>query len=306
MSLAAHKKWASKLGQELKERLSRLTAMKIISGQQKKGHRGYFFSVKMNDYVAWYSTYELRALTILENDPKVLNYKTAYYYEINSRSRVADIFVNNNKIIEVKPKDIIDKKYPKVIEQIEDAKKYCHEQKIDYEIWSENELGFASYHECRVWSDNFRKNLTGIDYPSIRKQKARDRANRHYWSKVAGKTVTNYCEYCKCYHTQLKVTFLNNLKKNKGQFICIHENGRIIGNRPKDHLKKDNPYASDGKKQCNECKEIKEFGEFSPDKTKRDGYSTRCKICRAAKYKAKYQKKRECDSNSSIESEDNK
>ena len=54
-------------------------------------------------------------------------------------------------------------------------------------------------------------------------------------------------------------------------------------------LRKQNPYAIDGKKECNACKEIKLFCEFGIDKTKFDGYATRCKICRAKAATKKYQ-----------------
>ena len=37
---------------------------------------------------------------------------------------------------------------------------------------------------------------------------------------------------------------------------------------------------------------IKLFEDFSHDKSKRDGYSTRFKICRAAKYKQAYKNKK--------------
>lgn len=292
MSIAAHKKWASDLGKKLKEKLSRLTAEKIASGKQKKTHRGYFYSEKMKLFVAWYSTYELRALTILEADEEVKHYETAYFYSVNNNHRVADIIVNKNKMIEVKPQDILDKKYEKVLKQINDGKKYCDLNNMIYEIWTEKELGFANYHQVRMWADEFRKTLENLDLPAIRKQKGRERALKHYYAKISNQTVTNYCNFCKKTHTQLKITFIKNLKKHAGKYICIYENGFMQGSRPKDHLKKDNPYACEGKKQCNECKGVKLFEEFSPDKSKRDGYSSRCKICRAAKYKAKYQEKK--------------
>jgi hypothetical protein len=288
MSESANKKWASELGRKLKQRLSELTAQKIASGQQKKTNRGYFYSTKMGDYIAWYSTYELKALTILEADDKVLNYQTAHYYHVNGRSRVADILVNNNKIIEVKPQDILDRNYPKVIEQIKDAKSYCDIQKYEYEIWTEKELGFASYNDARMWSDEFRKTLEGIDYPAVRKKKGRDRANKHYWLKIAGVTVTNFCKHCKCSHTQLKVTFMKNIKKNNGEYICWKENGRRIGKLPKDHLKKINPYAHENKQECINCKNVLDYSNFSVKDKKIGKLMNVCKVCRSKKALEKY------------------
>jgi len=111
---------------------------------------------------------------------------------------------------------------------------------------------------------------------------------RFYDDKIINDKITWHCDYCKQEHEQLRITYDRTVSK-WGRPICEREGGKISGSKPK--KKKENPYAVNGKKQCNECEEIKLFEKFSPDKSKLDGYSTRCKICRAASYKKKYQEK---------------
>lgn len=292
MSEAAIKKWASDIGKMLKERLSKLTARKHCENKLKKTHRGYFFSEKMQKHVSWYSSYELRALTILENDPTVLEYQTAFYYEINGRSRVADILVNQKHMKEIKPKDIISRSYTHVQEQIADAKKYCDSNGLSYEIWTEKELGFSNCYELREWSDEFRKTLDGMDYPAIRKQKALERQKRYYDRWIKNDIIEFHCKYCNCNHEMLRLTYDRDVLNND-DWVCIHENGRRTGQLPKDHLKKINPYESEGKKECRSCGEIKEInGNFTFKNKARGTYMLDCNSCRAAAATAKYQAKK--------------
>ena len=123
------------------------------------------------------------------------------------------------------------------------------------------------------------------------KQLNREKAKRYYHKHIATDTVEVYCEFCKENHTALRLTYDKNIKRN-GRYICEKEGGHIAGSKPKLKLRKENPYAVEGKKRCNKCGNIKHLDEFSPDKTKRDGYSTRCKTCRAKIYKEKYNDKR--------------
>ncbi len=301
MSVAANKKWASDIGKLLKEKLSRLTAEKMASGKLRRSHSGYFFSKKMNKNITWFSTYELRAIWLCENDPQVTEYETCFYYNINGRDRVGDLLINKKHLKEIKPQIILDKKYPKVELQIQDGKDFANVSGYTFETWSEKELKVKDYFELLDWSDTIRKQLYGMDNKAIRKARALERQKKYYKKNIQNNKIDVFCKYCNKHHTVLRLVYERDIK-NKEDYICHLENAKRVGRLPKDHLKKDNPYASDGKKQCNECKGVKLFEEFSPDKSKRDGYSTRCKICRAAKYKAKYQEKKGSDSQSSIES----
>lgn len=297
MSNAAIKKWASDLGKFLKEKLSKLTARKNAEGKQKKTHRGYFFSNKMQKHVAWYSSYELRALTILEDDPTVIEYETAFYYEINGRSRVADIIVNKKFMKEIKPRDIISRNYTNVQNQIADAKEFCNLNGFNYEIWTEKELGFNNCRELREWSDEFRKTLDGIDYAAIRKQKALERQKRYYNKWIKNDMVEFHCKYCNVNHEMLKLTYERDVLNNHN-WVCHLENARRTGRLPKDHLRIKNPYESEGKKQCRSCNEIKIIeGNFTwkakpSDKNKTGTLSADCNACRTVIEKQKYHAKK--------------
>lgn len=116
-----------------------------------------------------------------------------------------------------------------------------------------------------------------------RKEKNRQKTKKHYHAKIKVDTITFKCEFCNEYHTRQKDAYADNINKN-GRFICINENGSIIGKLPKLHLRKKNEYESIGKKQCDgkdSCGRILPLDCFSPGKNK-------CKECRAKHYKNKY------------------
>ncbi len=84
-------------------------------------------------------------------------------------------------------------------------------------------------------------------------------------------------------HEIMRMQYDKNIKKN-GRFICIKENGFLIGQKNKEKYKI-NPYETEGKKQCTgECGQILPFSYFTLDKSRRDGYCSRCKKCRKKKY----------------------
>jgi bisphosphoglycerate-dependent phosphoglycerate mutase len=132
--------------------------------------------------------------------------------------------------------------------------------------------------QIRKWADEYRSQNSDIDYVALRKQKENEKVKRHYDKNIAANKVSFYCEYCKEDHETLKINYDRNITKN-GRFICIKENGAITGKKSSN--KKENPYASEGKKQCTKCNEIKLFEEFGFDKSRSDGYANRCKGCRS-------------------------
>lgn len=128
--------------------------------------------------------------------------------------------------------------------------------------------------------------------PEEKKQKHREqsaaRMRRYYERNIANDTVTVFCAFCNEEHQALRLTHDRNIARN-GRYICEREGGHIAGSKPKTSRIKENPYASEGKKQCaGECKQILAFECFSPDNTKRDGYCSCCKACRSAKGKKRY------------------
>jgi hypothetical protein len=110
-----------------------------------------------------------------------------------------------------------------------------------------------------------------------RRKKRRNETAIKARKKMSETKITLYCEYCKTNHTIRENSYKINLKKNNNIYVCKKE----AISRPKPRkVKKINPYAVDGKKQCNECKQILVFECFGKDIDKKDGYSTRCKQCR--------------------------
>lgn len=263
-----------------------LTKQLTIKNPISKRRTSYHNSLKAG-LVYCDSSYELKAAVLLDQDENVITYTNHVPFIMEGRNRVTDFLItkkNGNKIIEIKP----ERRLEEFKEQIEDNKKYARENNWEFEVWTEKNLGFASEYYATKWADEYLSKIKGIDYVDIRKQRNLEKSHKHYKNKISKNKIKIYCNYCNEYHEILELCYKKNIAKN-GKFICIIENGHLIGKRPK--KKKINPYAVDGKKQCNACKEIKTFEEFSPDKTKTDGYSTRCKICRASVYKAKYQNK---------------
>jgi hypothetical protein len=65
----------------------------------------------------------------------------------------------------------------------------------------------------------------------------------------------------------------------------------LVGKKSKDHLRKENPYAKDGKKECTACHEIKPFEAFDKRRASHDGMAFKCKKC-AKEVKLKRLKRR--------------
>ena len=268
----------------------------------KYTRKHYHISPKAAGPVHTDSSYELRAVMLLDENQEVLTYEDhKSFIGKNGHKRFFDFLVTykngDKKLIEIKPISRINQ----FKEQIQDNRDYAAINGWIFEIWTEKELGFKNSKQITDWCDSYLKKTTGIDYANIRKQKICINVKKYYRKHIANKKINFICCFCNEEHEALFMTYNRNIARN-GRYICEKEGGHMAGRLPKNHLKKDNPYACEGKKQCNECKGVKLFEEFSPDKSKRDSYSTRCKICRAAKYKAKYQEKKCSDSQSSKES----
>jgi hypothetical protein len=189
------------------------------------------------------------------------------------------------KAIEVKPENRLNEQAN--ISQINDSRTYAEQMGWNFQVVTECYFGMT-YSEIRNWADQFISEQGDFDWVSHRKETNRKKVKKHYHKHIATDTIDVWCDYCKETHKPLKLTYEKNIERN-GQYICEKHGGFIAGSKPK--KKKENPYAAEGKKQCNECKEIKLFNEFGVDKIKSDGYSTRCKICRSISAKNKYQEK---------------
>ena len=266
---------------------------KVVTNSFATRRHGFYETKKSRPKTIYYqSSYELRAATILDNDEDVDFYTTQVTASIDGRERIIDFLVTYKSgvvsIIEVKPR----LKIEVCKQQIEDNKKIARENGWRFQLWTETELGFDSEYKAVCWADIFLSEIQGIDYVEERRDRHNESVKKHYKKHIATKTVEVPCVFCNEVHIALRLTYDKNIARN-GRYICEREGGHIAGSNPKLSLRKDNPHSSDGKKECNKCKEVKLFEQFSPDKSKRDGYCTMCKPCRSEKMKANYAKKKE-------------
>lgn len=234
------------------------------------------------------SSYELKACLLLDADESVAFYETQIHFVSHTnKKRIIDFLIaykdGSKKLIEVKPI----RRIVQFQEQINDNKKYASENGWSFIVWTEEDLGFKNEWEGKMWADKYLSKIHNVDYAEYRKSLNTKKVKKHYHKNIATDTVEIWCDFCKETHKPLNLTYKKNLARNNGQYICEKHGGFIAGSKPK--KQKENPYAADGRKQCNGCQEIKLFECFGIDGTKSDGYSTRCKMCRAKVAKAKYQ-----------------
>lgn len=234
------------------------------------------------------SSYELKACLLLDADESVAFYETQIHFVSHTnKKRIIDFLISykdgSKKLIEVKPI----RRIVQFQEQIDDNKKYASENGWNFIIWTEEDLGFKNEWNGKMWADKYLSEIHNVDYSEYRKNLGTRRAKKHYHKHIATDTVEIFCNFCNENHTPLRLTYEKNIERN-GEYICEKHGGFIVGSKPK--KKKINPYAVDGKKECNRCKEIKLLEEFGTDIMKNDGKSTRCKKCRAEVATEKYQK----------------
>ena len=119
----------------------------------------------------------------------------------------------------------------------------------------------------------------------FKKKNKNENSKKYYKNNIANDKIETFCEYCQIIHNPLRLTYEKNIAKN-GEYVCERKGGFLSGSTSKP--KKENPYAIEGKKECNNCKCVKDFEEFGLDKLKSDGYATQCKICRSDKSRSNY------------------
>lgn len=258
----------------------------------KYTRKHYHLSNKNSSPVHADSSYELRVAILLDENPDIVMYEDHLSFITDEgKTRIIDFLVTfkngDKKLIEVKPLSRIGQ----FQEQIEDNRKYAIKNGWLFEVWTETDLGFENSNQITAWADQYIKEHTGIDYQEVRKQKNCLKVKRHYRKKIATDKMTFYCEFCKEKHTALRLTYDKNLARN-GRYICEREGGHIAGSKPKLHLRKENPYAESGKKQCLKCKNILDFEHFGKDSFRKDGYASKCKECRRIEANLKYQAKK--------------
>lgn len=274
-------------GRDLKKKLSEIAAAgHAVNKYENSKRQGWFKSAKMDKWIFFGSSYELRLCWVLEQDDNVKFFETQIGFNWEGRGRCLDCLVTfkdrRKKAIEVKPLDRVDE----FQEQISDSRMFSAKNGWDFEVYTETNFGMPC-HQIRNWADEYRQQLTGIDYTKHRKEMDSNKAKKYYDTHIATDKVSVFCEYCQVAHEALRLTHDKNIARN-GRYICEREGGHIAGSRPKPHLRKENPHAADGKKECLGCKQVLSLSEYGADKSRADGYASKCKECRRVAANEKY------------------
>lgn len=143
--------WKEKFKDENYRKLFCENVSKRVSNIYLKGfnpytncERGWFQSVKFNNKFYYCSSYEKKFLEFCESSNKIkalqrLPFVIPYKDEIGKkRNYFADFFVNQNVVIEIKPKSMIDYNHNK--QKIKTGKKYCQKNGFEYKLLTEDEL----------------------------------------------------------------------------------------------------------------------------------------------------------------------
>jgi len=278
-------------GKDLKKKLSEIAAAgHAVNKYENSKRQGWFKSAKMDKWIFFGSSYELRLCWVLDQDDSVDFFETQIGFNWEGRGRCLDCLVTfkdrRKKAIEVKPLDRVDE----FKEQISDSRMFSAKNGWDFEVYTETNFGMP-YHQIRNWADEYRQQLTGIDYTKHRKEMDSNKAKKYYDTHIATDKVSVFCEYCQVTHEALRLTHDKNIARN-GRYVCEREGGHIAGSRPKPHLRKENPHAALGRKECLGCKQVLPFSEYGADKSRADGYASKCKECRRVAANEKYAKKK--------------
>jgi len=136
---------------EIARKISAARAREILAGKRNHptGHKhGYFASTKNPNPIFYRSSYELKALEILEKNDQVLKitgepFSIPYFYEGVMKNYIPDFLVemvgNKCKLIEVKPKALANTQ--KNVLKKETAINFCKLNDMEYSEWTENNLG---------------------------------------------------------------------------------------------------------------------------------------------------------------------
>ncbi len=131
-----------------KKHQSDFTINYLITHNGSYGQSGIFNSSKMNKKIHYDSSYELEAIEMFESDPNVTSYDRCHFalpcfYNNEPHKYIPDFMVeyfgNNTKLIEIKPNRLIysEENIGKFIA----GKEHCDKWGMDYDIWTEDELG---------------------------------------------------------------------------------------------------------------------------------------------------------------------
>jgi hypothetical protein len=275
-----------------REANSERTAKLHAAGAFKNAHmRGYFQSAKNAGDVYFGSSYELRCLFELEENTSVRAFRRCEAFRGSKGWRNPDLRVEfvdgHSEIWEVKPFEMTER--PEVKVQIADSSMYASKMGVPFRVWTEQDSELKTCNAIMKWAHSYLAEQQGDhDYADRRKTQRKAIQQRHYAKEQAASVVVA-CAYCGCEHTVLPRTYARNIAKHDGVYVCEAMAGHIGGSKPKDHLKKTNPYAAEGRKECSMCKAVLPVGEFQKRAKSWDGLSAACKPCLRVYDAARYQ-----------------
>jgi hypothetical protein len=147
--------YGKKHKKETKELNSLKACERVVAGfyEQKRLHhkKGYYFSNKNNKDIWYDSSYELKALQILEENSDVISFdrnkeRIPYEYYGVIKNCLPDFYFKNIEgtlsIIEVKPQRILDK-IEKESVKVQVMSNYYRDRNITFLVWTEKELGIV-------------------------------------------------------------------------------------------------------------------------------------------------------------------
>jgi len=275
-----------------REANSERTAKLHAEGVFKNAHmRGYFQSAKNAGDVYFGSSYELRCLFELEANAAVRSFRRCEAFRGSKGWRNPDLRVEfvdgHSEIWEVKPSEMTDR--PEVKVQIADSSMYASKMGVPFLVWTEQDSELKTCNEIIKWAHSYLAEQQGDHTYADRRMAQRKVIRDRHYRKEQAASVTVACAYCGCDHTVLPRTYARNIARHNGAYVCEALAGHIGGSKPKDALKKVNPYAAEGRKECCRCHAVLPIDAFEHRQKSRDGRSSACKSCISIANAARYQ-----------------
>ena len=274
------------------ERNSERVAKLHAQGVFKNAHmRGYFRSAKNAGEVYYGSSYELRCMFELEQDARVRAFRRCEAFQAaDGHWRNPDLWVEfvdgHAEIWEVKPAVLVGTSAVRA--QLDDTTAHASKLGVAMRVWTEQHSDLGSDAKIISWAHTYLADRGDTAWADRRKSQRKAIGARHYKKEQAASVVVA-CAYCGCDHTVLPRTYARNVARHDGTYVCEAMAGHIGGSKPKLALRKENPHAAEGKKECCRCHAILPIDAFEHRQKSRDGLSSACKPCISIANAARYQ-----------------
>jgi len=140
------------VSKETGEKISNTLSLKIINGEFKPRMLGYFYSQKNRKKIYYDTLLELRVLQILEKSSfkkfERSPIRIPYIFNERKYNFCPDFFIDDKIILEVKPfwifknwyKTKRPEAYQKNLAKFEAAEKFCKENNLEFQVWTEREI----------------------------------------------------------------------------------------------------------------------------------------------------------------------